>query len=310
MDLFFNELSVKQAGHPDIAKQWMCSLMKVYKSASRKGFKRLRTMQNISGELLAPNYSFSHWLKDQSVDQVIRLLFRSQALNAPFIEDILEKKSEGGDKLFEFEYNDKIAKGLGAAFLLDSLAVSFNNFPEWDKTSILIYAAYFSDEKADVIETDETVRHCCKTTHLEFWEKWIETVNKPPIPNGKILWLKRKSLFPHLIFCEDVKKQISHLHENHAEFVQIKKRLFELETYCSTWEIGPFDPGSIPSKVTPESSSRIESCQDNLTILCPDSRHRLFSWHSRYTPGAGRIHFDPDEDNRKIHVGYIGLKIQ
>jgi len=310
MDLFFNELSAKQAGHPDIAKQWMYDLMKVYKSASEKGFKRLRTMQNIPGEFLAPNYSFSHWLNDQSVDQVIRLLFRTQALNSPFIEDILEKKSEKGDRLFEFEYNNKIAKGLGAAFLLDSLAVSLDNSPEWDKTSVLIHVSYFSDEKPEMTEADEPVRHCCKTAHLESLKKWTEAANKPPIPDGRILWLKRRSLFPHLIFCEDVRKQISHLHENHAEFVQIKKRLFELETYCSAWETGSFDPESIPSKVTPESSSRIEKYGDKLTISCPDTRDRLFSWHSRYTPGAGRIHFDPDEGDRQIRVGYIGLKIQ
>ena len=310
MDLFFNELSIQQASHPDIAKQWMCDLMSVYKSATEKGFKRLRTIQNISGEFLAPNYSFSHWLNDQSVDQVIRLLFRTQALNSPFIEDILDKKSGNGNKVSEFEYDDKIAKGLGAAFLLDSLAVSFDNSSEWDRTSVLIHAVCFADEKPDVSETDGVVRHCSKTTHLEFWEKWTETANKPPIPDGKILWLKRKSLFPHLIFCEDVRKQISHLHENHAEFVQIKKRLFELEAYGSVWKTGSFDPENIPSKVTPESSSRLEKHRDKLTLLCPDSRLRLFSWHSRYTPGAGRIHFDPDEDERKIHVGHIGLKIQ
>jgi hypothetical protein len=42
MDVSFNELSLKKAENPAIAKQWMMNLLTVYKSANLKGFKGLR----------------------------------------------------------------------------------------------------------------------------------------------------------------------------------------------------------------------------------------------------------------------------
>lgn len=307
MDFFFNELSVKQAEHPEIAKQRMADLLRLYKAAYQKGFKRLRTPQNILSEFLAPNYTFSNWLNDSFIDKELRSLFRTSA-NHPFIEDILEQKSDEGKRLFEFRYNDKIAKGFGAACLFDSLAVSFDNSTEWDKTSVSIRAVYFSDE-TDIVEEDEEVKHCCKPSHLDILRKWIETVSKPSVPNGKILWLKQREFFPHLFFCKDVEARISHLHESHPDFIQIRKRLFELENYCSGWEAGSFKEENIHSKVSPESESRLRQFEHQLTILCPDGIKRLFSWHLRFTPGAGRIYFYPDEDKKKIYIGYIGKKI-
>lgn len=244
MDFFFNELSVKQAGHPEIAKKWMSDILQLYKAAYLKGFKRLRTPQNILSSFLAPNYTFSNWLNDPLADKELRFLFRT-FVNHPFIEDILEQKSDEGKQLFEFTYNDRIARGLGAACLFGSLAASFDNSPEWDKTSISIRAVYFSD-KTDITEENEDVKHCCKMIHLEFLKKWIESVSRPPIPDGKILWLRKREFFPNLVFCKNVEAQISSLHENHPEFIQIKKRLFELEIYCSEWETASFREENIP----------------------------------------------------------------
>ena len=99
------------------------------------------------------------------------------------------------------------------------------------------------------------------------------------------------------------------IHENHPQFNQIKKRLFEMEDYCRDWKSASFDLKKISSKVTPESDTRLEQFQDRLTILYADEKKRLFSWHFRYTPGAGRIYFYPVAETKKIHVGYIGLKL-
>lgn len=307
MDVFFNELSLKQADHPEIAKEWMMNLMTVYKTAYEKGFKGLRMPRSIAGELLAPDYTVAHWLNDRTVDQVVRLLFRSQA-NYPFSEDILSQKSSEGNRLLEFSHDKRTAKGLGLAFLFGSLAMSLNNDTKWDRTSIQIHASYFSDED-DLTESEEAVRHCSKADHLEILGQWIETLMKPSIPNGKILWLKRGAFFPNLFFCRAIKDQISYFHENHPEFIQIKKRLFELEAYCREWNTEIFDHGKISSKTTPEHDTRLEKFKDQLTILCPDGKKRLFSWHLRFTPGAGRIYIYPDEGAKKIYVGYIGRKL-
>ena len=119
MDFFFNELSVKQAQHPEIAKQWMSDLLLLYKTVYQKGFRRLRIPQNIMSEFLAPNYNFSNWLNDSSVDKEIRFLFRTSS-NHPFIEDILDKKSDEGNRLFEFKYNVSTLVFFGIIFAVRS----------------------------------------------------------------------------------------------------------------------------------------------------------------------------------------------
>lgn len=310
MNLFLNELSIKQAVHPNIAKQWMYGLIIVYKVAIQKGFKGLKTHKNIFVELLAPNYTISHWLKDNSVDRETRLLFMNNVLKSPFIENILDQEETNEKMIYDFKYNNKLAKGLGAASLFDSLAISFNNANEWDTTSIIITKNTLSKDDLDLVNEEIEVKHSCKEEHIKILEKWIEDRKKESIDNGKILWLKRNDIFPHLIFCESVHDQLSKLDKNDPKFIQIRKRLFELENYSYHWQTGPFISDDIPSKVTPESQTRTNKFEEQLTILCPDGVRRFFLLHSRFTPGAGRIYFCPDEEEKTIYIGYIGSKLQ
>ena len=47
-----------------------------------------------------------------------------------------------------------------------------------------------------------------------------------------------------------------------------------------------------------------------LTIKCPDTKERLFSWHLRMTPGAWRLYFSEELGPGKIIIGYIGIKLK
>ena len=40
-------------------------------------------------------------------------------------------------------------------------------------------------------------------------------------------------------------------------------RLRELDNYARNWEVGPFNPALLPSKVTPESESTIDARQQS-----------------------------------------------
>lgn len=91
---------------------------------------------------------------------------------------------------------------------------------------------------------------------------------------------------------------------------QVLKRLFELEEYCKSWKNGAFDFDALPSKVTPESESRLKQFKDELTFECSDGKKRIFSLHVRMTPGAWRLHFCTELGPEKIIIGYIGPKIQ
>ena len=308
MDLFFNELSLMEADHPQTAKVWLADLIKLFQISQTKGCKGLKTSNDIWEKRIAPNYTIVNWLNDNSVDRELRLLFKIHALKYPFIDDLIEKRNEGGARLFDFKYKDRYAKGLGAAYLFDSLAISCDSSSEWDCTYIFIKVICLEDD--EITETTQEVKHCSKPIHIENLNDWIKQKATPSVPNGTILWLKRNLLFPNLFFCENVKDQIIHLNDSHPEFIQIKKRLFELEDYCQQWDQGQFNAAVLPSKVTPESASRLQELETKLTFFCPDNISRPFSWHSRYTPGAGRIYFLPENNLRKIFIGYIGRKIE
>ncbi|KJR40046.1 hypothetical protein MCHI_004052 [Candidatus Magnetoovum chiemensis] len=311
MDIYFNELSIQQATHSATAKEWMSSLIQVYKKAKEEnGFNSLKTSKQIFDENLAPNYTIRQWLNDRSVNRDEQSLFRQIATKSPYIDEMLDSGIKDEDGLVEFRYNAKTAKGLGAASLFSSLSISFDNDNEWDKTEIPIIK--YSVTSEETIEKKLIVKHVSKSTHFKEHTQWIKDKTSAyihDIQNGKELWLKKGDIFPHLLFCENVKKQIDGLNKNQPQFIQIKERLSELEMYCADWKSSVFDSKAMPTKTTPESETRINELGDKLKFQCPNGEKKLFSWHLRYTPGKGRVHICPDDKNRIIYIGYIGEKI-
>lgn len=309
MDLFFNELSVKEAANKQIAMQWMDNLVAVYKKVFGKGFKELKTTATFINITLAPNYKLIDWLHDYSVDSDIRLLFKTKISKSPFIETLLIQKNDEEHRLHEFKYKNSNAAGLGAAYLFDSLAVSFDNSSEWDRHLVELTVSEYSEDD-QIIQSIEEVKHSSKLEHIDRLNEWIVNKKKFSIANGKLLWLKRKELFPHLVFCKSIENHVCYLRGSEPEFHIIVKRLFELETFCATWKSGIFTGENFPSKVTYESESRRLKFKGEMTMICPDGEFREFFWHLRYTPGSGRLHFAPDNSKKIIHIGYIGPKIQ
>lgn len=61
---------------------------------------------------------------------------------------------------------------------------------------------------------------------------------------------------------------------------------------------------------SPESDTREKLFASRMTFLFENGISYLCSWHLRFTPGAGRIHFYHEPTEKKIYIGYIGAKIQ
>jgi hypothetical protein len=310
MDLFFNELSITAGPVREIGKQWMTGLIILYKKAAAMGFKELKTTETFLSSPLAPGYNLHDWLNDQTVDRDTRYLVKTKVSKHPFIEQLLEQKDNEGNRLWEFKYKNRNAVGLGAAHLYDSFAVSFANSEEWDTHLLELHVSEYSKEEDGIIQSSGNVRHGSKPEHLDYLTPWLDERKRKSIANGKLLWLNRQQYFPHLLFCTNIENRLSSLSGSEPEFHAIVKHLFAFEDYCSTWETGVFTGERFPFKATLESTSRLASFRKKLTILCPDGEDRVFSWHLRYTPGAGRIHFFPDNSKKIIYIGYIGPKIQ
>lgn len=310
MNIFLNELSFIAASEKKDAYDWMKQLYELFKSAFSNGFDALHTPREFKTTRLTCDYSILDWLNDPCVERDMRLLFKTKISKYPYTEDILAQKEENEKQPIEFTYKDKNAIGLGAAYLFDTLSLSLNSSMEWDVTTIEIQVTKITGDD-QLTQSCQRVVHASKPYHLQKHSQWIEKKKRIPVKNGIILWEKRKERFPHLEFCENVKDQLYHLSGHEEKFDQILKRLDEFENYCSKeWKSGSFQPDMLPSKTTGESETRCLKFKKELTFICPDGKSGLFSWHVRFTPGHGRIYFQPDNEKRMFYIGYIGWKIE
>jgi hypothetical protein len=190
---------------------------------------------------------------------------------------------------------------------LDALTVSFASSDEWNRSEIQIQFDEI-DENGLFVSDVGLVKHACNLLHIDVARDWLRQQVQTQFVDGPDLWQRRSELFPSLIFCDSVAGQVQQLGKNDPRFHSVCKRLFELNDY--DWSAGKFDPDQMPSKTTPESPATLKIYGAQRTFQCPDGIRRTFSYHGRFTPGAGRIHFYPILESNKIIVGYIGNKLQ
>lgn len=255
---------------------------------------------------LAPDYTIAQWRNDSQVDLESRRFFKSITCRAPYLAD-LSGTDVDRDQAFlsEFSCDGEGTRGLGYAWLLDSLAVSFYSEKRWDRSSLTIQRKYLN-ESANMLEDEEVVRHASLKNHIQEHIGWIKERSRPEVRDGSELWKNRQELFPHLEFCESTRKAIQNLHLNEHVYKQFRIRLEELENYSTQFGMDAFDANKLPCKTTLESESRLDEFQKQLSILCPDGKTRQFNWHVRMTPGPWRLYFYPLNGTGRMVIGYFG----
>lgn len=322
LDLVFNELSLQNpASDKETARKWMSNFIKTIKAVKSQGVKvYLRTQYDFYKTILSSDYPIGSWLNDQEVEKEERLFIKTLATGSPFSENLNLFKIEVEDiensrGASEFYYQEVVTVGLGVAYLLDTLAISFISDECWNFSILKInYLELSENEEANKILE---VRHASLGIHIQAHAEWIQERIRTAVIDGEDIWNRREELFPHLEFCENVSKQIQNLDYGTPMLRQVEKKLFELENYCKNWTEGAFNLDRLASKATPESDSRLKELKEKLTFECPDGKKRIFSLHLRMTgAGAWRLHFSselgicPKLGTGKIIIGYIGKKIE
>lgn len=308
VEMVLNELSLRTlAADIPTARQWMSVFIQTLRQATRSGVKRVvRTQDDINSIQLAPEYPLAKWRNDPQVNREEQRFFRSLTTKAPFWTDVAEDIKSKFD-LSDISYRGNVAPGLGFAWVSDSLAVSLLSEPIWNESHLTLDIIQL-DENDNLIEEQVNVFHASQTQHIPAHINWIQNQIRTSVRDGGDLWQRRDDLFPHLEFCPAVKQQMNSLRYGDPMLTQVKKRLFELEEAAQNWTEEGFNLDTLPSKATPESDSRLQNFQNQLTIECPDDQWRLFSLHLRMTPGAWRLYFFPLTPGT-ILIGYVGQKI-
>ncbi len=307
-ELVLNDLCVaRQASDLHEAREWMTVFVLTLVAAVRAGAERsLRCLHPIDSIEIGPSYPVARWRNDSQVEREQRSYLNSLLSKTPLLTGadkagVLERSDRS-----EFLFEGRVAPGLGTAFLLDAMAISFTSEACWESDRLLVDCT-FLDDRGVLDEESVEVLHASRPEHVATHQDWLSG-RTVPIQDGEDLWLRREQLFPSLVFCEAVADQLAPLSTGDPLFRQIAKRLGELERYFSNWDGTRFVPEAIPMKISPESAPTLERYAEERSILCPDGARRLFSWHGRLTPGVWRLYFEPDPPTRKAFVGYIGRK--
>lgn len=301
MEAYFNELTVGLFFGNKEAKDAFSLLGGCLGKLSELGISNVRMTNEVMGKAILPGQSWSRVLNNESViDKDLKSVLIAKLCTLEPV-DLLEDKYNA----WQFSYNKMPCKGLGWASeaMENTLALGFRQKDAWNDDGYDVDICLL-DEDGEEQQIASKCKHVVSPDGIETHRDFLlKKINIPA--NGKVLSIRSAKLFPHLIFSEQAFNQLKRIKDS-VTIQQIYWRLSDLEKVAAN-SISSVSPDKFRYKTTPESETRSRLPQ--LKILFPDGETRLCSWHSRFTPGAGRIHFCPDESKQIFYIGYIGEKI-
>ncbi len=301
-NLYLNECSFRASTHSQTeAKRLFDSLFSLLRYLDKRTGGLAVVAHERLTELTIGIHSIAIWLDGdrERVRRVKRILSRS-----PFDADF-ESIKEAFRGEIDFRHEGEEAIGLGLASWNDSLSIGIDRDP-W-RVPMLSLRLFLLQEAADgelVAREDEVqCRHATAEQHVEYHADWIDTdcVEGPRTPDE--LWQYREKWYPNIAFLPPVRSQIRRLGGANPSFGQVVEKLGALQDSLSDW-----DGTGLPNwrvSVTGEYGQREKFCwfEDF------DGVSRLFEDHTKFAPGAGRVHFRLDGANRRIIVAYVGRKL-
>ena len=301
MDAYLNELSVRMFSNREEAKDAFQLLGNCLKKMQDFGIMNVRMTNIVNTMEMLGGQSFYRILENKAViDTDLKSVLMAKLCSLEPVDEL-----ENTYNVLNFTYNDQECKGLGWASeqIENTVALGFYQRGVWDKRKYTVQINLLDEEGETVPETSDS-KHISTPDDAEACRDFFEQLVDIP-SHGKVLAMRVPSLFPHLLFASQAMGQLKK-QSNPLSVRQIFYRLQDLEKVAVNCT-SPIRPTDFGTKTTPESDSRENLPQ--LRILFEDGQKRLCSWHSRFTPGKGRIHFCPDESNHLFYVGYIGEKI-
>lgn len=315
LDFFLNELSYRvPALDVRLARNNMENLVALLSSLKRATERlpnapQLRMHEGFHAAILAPDYSLAKWRADTSVDHVQRLFFKTYAARAPFLYNLPTETTRDFPEIYEYQFDGTVCLGLGYAHLLRGIVISLKTEPCWNASSIEVIAQYLTEHSDETFSV--RIPHASMITHVRENEPFLVERLSEENPRPRTLnemWERRRELFSHLEFCEEVEEQLELLDPG-QHLNGVLSSLLGYNKYSSIWsqEAGEFSPHAM-LHVTPESPRRLRQYREELTFPW-NGQCQVFSLHGRFTPGAGRIHMWPELARRRLVIGYIGMKI-
>ena len=314
MDFYiFNELSIRPFADRYEAREKLKNFIRTCAKVRELGFQTLRlheSIENLYQLQISPNYKVSQWLKDSEVEDDLKDNFRDIIFYSPLINDeepIAKEQNSLSEFKIKVDDEIKIAKGLGVAYLLETLCVSFLSNELWDSDEINNIKHWYLTEASNEITEIIAVKHASKPAHLAKHQAWFEHKKRKSLQKSRDLWELRYEFFPHLVLCGEVEKQLTHLGIQSKFFAQIIEKLKRLNEYAKNWQNGSYSDTKAKQyglDVSGESEGTLKKYGRQRKFRLPNKKKSLFEKHIK--TGDLRFHFYPDEESHTIYVGYIG----
>lgn len=310
----FNELSTPFTTNKNAAKLGLKIFVQTCIEVSKLGLTTLRLPEIIGKNLynlqIAPHYLISQWLQESTVEEDLKNKFREIVTDSPLITDeepIAQEFSNRSEFRITRENNTKLAVGLGAAYLLETLGLSFSSHSIWNNEEITnIEHWYLNDIGSEIIKII-SVKHASQPEHIAKHIRWFEDNRRESLQKSRDLWERKEEFFPDLILCGEVEIQLSKLGIQSKYFDQIIEKLKQLDNYAREWTEGTYNDDKVKQyglNVSGESKNTIRKYGRLRKFKLPNEKRELFEKHIK--TGDLRFHFYPDNKTKKIYVGYIG----
>ncbi|NOT61144.1 MAG: hypothetical protein HOP19_13070 [Acidobacteria bacterium] len=307
LEMIANELSLKTPAYDmQTAQQWMGQFVQTLRSLVTLGTDRvLRVPADYQTTPLAFGYTLVHWFGDNQVDKEERRWFRSLSTRSPFLEGLPDWEDEAWKS--EFFFNGNPSMGLGYAFLLNAIAVSWSSDQQWDNNQLEIEHNQLKDDQR-IDHEMVLVPHCSHPNHALAHQTRITQQLTATIQSPIDLWNRRDSLFPSLNFCNKVESQLLSIDAGDAIFPQVVKCLLEFQDYCNNWQTESFNSATfalIARKSSPDSDATLRQYGKERTFLY-NGVSFIFSLHVRIPLRGWRVYFHPEPNTHTLLIGYIG----
>ena len=207
--------------------------------------------------------------------------------------------------LAKVSFQGKTSEGLRFAAITNSIAISLNSAPEWNRSILSIDIKQISLD-GEIIDSEIDIKHASSKQHIYELSPWIQECLARDIKDGKQLWLDRHQLFDRLDFCNCVEKQLTDILSADPKLTHIIQTLSTLNQRCQVWHDGSlFLAGYLDESGESESTMQNKNYRSKRTFLCPDGEQRVFERHIKLRLWNWRIHFLA-QSTGTVTIGYIG----
>jgi hypothetical protein len=239
------------------------------------------------------------WLNAPGVnrERVRFLLGLSQ--RAPF-RVVREHYGDPDPGVTEYRYAGQIVDGIGLAHVYGGMPVSFAHDVQWRVAVLHLNVVQLLEDAENQWSVE--IPHASLLEHVEIHRNWLISLARQDIESASDLLARRRESCPYLEFGPGIETDLNNLQPD--AFLQVLQYLYRLNDSVERWDgVGPTP--QYPPGTNDESESRKRLCN----FPAPGGGPAAFTWHGKYTPGAGRIHFRLERNPKRVIIGYVGRKL-